>query len=314
MHCDHVDLQGSVDKDTARAFATDATSACTVQADYSRATHLASMIAGRGVGVVGVAPRATIVPVAVVSPSSQTARVSDALRGMLYAAGQACDIILLPFDESCITIQPSSPATATGGSVWDAVARVVDEATRLGSLVVMQAGDDSSLIPMSSAITVGATAPRSFWCPLDVPAGACSTEPTATLDGRAMPIDYMEPAFYCTAGAQLDLFAPGGTDNRVAINCQSCPQSLTHFTRVVGAAAMMKGGASTYAFASGSGVAAAMTSGVAALAMHQNPQLRGMPALLKAQLLGASSRMPVASSGPVYGRGFLTCNAALELH
>ena len=196
--------------------------------DEGHGTFVAGVIAagGPGAAIAGVASGARILPVKVLDCTG-TGRIAEASAGVRYAARMGARVINLSF------------GTRTESPVLRAA---VEEAQRLGSLIVASAGNDGRR---------GVTFPAAY-------AGVVSVAASGASEGGT--IDYSRVAPFADFGAGVSLLAPG-----IAL-LSTIPESRCGLGGWVCADG-------PYAYGDGSSFATPLVAGAAALLWSRYPDL-----------------------------------------
>ncbi len=210
---------------------------------YGHGTHVSGTIAAvgdNGIGIIGVAPEAKIMPVKGLNDSGQ-GQISDLAAGIVYAAQNGADVINNSWGCGfpCYTNPVAEDAVRT--------------AYALGSIMVFSAGN--------SSIDAALTSPQNMLSPKPIVVGA-STETDA-------------PAFFTNFGFLMDVMAPGGGDNTPPPNYDPFRNILslraTQSYGAVDASGQLRIG-QDYARQAGTSMAAPHVSGLAALVIGRHPQ------------------------------------------
>ena len=243
--------------------------------------HVTSTIIGFKIGntlVNGVAPKATIIPVKILSQSGW-GWSSVITQGVLYIAS---------LKASALTNSPVIINMSLGGPEVDAVERAaMDYAISKGVIIVAAAGNSGELGmlypgaygPVISAAAAGLNAEFSmpnWWRTLDVP------DPTNTND-------FYLAAFSSRslAGQDLDVTAPGSL--------------------VVGPYQLNSGQLSYY-YLSGTSMACPHVAGIVALMAQKKSTLTSA----EAETILQNAALPMSAGASAAGSGFITANAALD--
>lgn len=231
---------------------------------FNHGTFVAGIVAAtdNGLGVIGVAPKAEIVAVKVLSEFTGSGNFSWIIQGIVYAADNGADVINMSLgatfarngfyldEEGELQKVPASEIQ----EVIIANQRAVDYAVKKGAVVVVSAGNGGSnfdgnafiyKLPaeLNNVIAVSATAPD-YWAK-DFLAGV---DPFLDI-----------PASYTDYGRSLvDIAAPGGDDDFY-------PQAYWQYDMIFGV-----GSDNTYWLADGTSFASPHVAGVAALIISKN--------------------------------------------
>jgi subtilisin family serine protease len=299
-----------------------------LSAQHSHGTVVAGIAAGRGLVTVGIAPRATIIPIAVRDPDG--IGTWDAIIAGIYHAVNTskADILNINLGAAFTKADAKALGKQAVRDLWAPLVRAVNFAHRSGALVVVSTGDavvqneagngvqsltapsspDQSgrdlLASLPNTISVSATGPPGSWCPLlecvkDVVFGCNNNGPQRTQLPHPAS-DMRIPAFYTNFATKVDLAAPGGT-------YQGIPGPLYDWLSTMIMAPVCSSG--IYKYVAGTSLAAPHVSGVAALLLEKFPDLRGKPDKLKARLLQGAA--PNKQYKHYYGKGFLDAAASL---
>src|SRR4051794_24433070 len=172
-------------------------------------THVAGIIAARrnGVGVVGVAPNVTLVPVKVCDASG-SCYVSDVVQGLTYAGQQKLNVINMSFfvddDSFNASTEFKCQTDSTQKAYLDAVERALKYARNQGVSLISAIGNSDQNL---------AQPPGGSNCKT-VPAMSPGDTATVALGQNS------EKSSYSSWGAGFaDVSAPGGNDNVVGAGC-----------------------------------------------------------------------------------------------
>ncbi len=298
----HPDLAANIDTASARSFVTSGApglGGCNATAyncdtgTFWHATHVAGIIAAldNTIGVVGIAPKATIVPVKALHGGSGS--FGAVIAAVLYAGdhsatGGRADIINM----SLGAVFPKNDPDAH--ELRFALQKSVDFAVDNGSLVVVSAGNDGLdmdangvliVTPAESgkALAVSATGPVGF--------GVGAT-------------NFRRPASYTNYGNSLvTLAGPGG--DFVYPGNESCGVAPCWVLDLV-----LSTSRAGYSWAAGTSMSAPAVSAVAALVKQKNPGLT--VAELKAALVKSADDEGQPGTDAFYGKGFVNARRAVQ--
>lgn len=278
---------------------------------FSHGTHVAGIAAAadNAFGVIGVAPEAELVAIKVLSAQTGAGDVGSIIAGIVHAAQSGADVANMSlgfsmshrgqlFDASGNEVGevPAQDVAA----IWTAMIRAVNYAHHQGVTLIASAGNagtdgnaDQDRIHVPSdlphVISVAATAPRGW-----------GLDPATDLD---------LPTSYSARGRSvIDVAAPGGAFDpsfagqicTVTLITAPCP-AFDLVWSTVGAG---------FTFASGTSMAAAHVSGVAALIVSANGG-EMHPAQVRAALVRSADDLGQRGRDDIYGRGRVNANAAV---
>jgi serine protease AprX len=271
--------------------------------DYGHGTHVSGLIAGKGSlsqgAYTGIAPRAQLVELKVLD-SQGRALTSTVIAAIEFAiankAALGVDVLNLslghPIFESVQT---------------DPLVQAVEAATRAGIVVVVAAGN------VGRSVTTGAPGYAGILSPANAPSaitvGALDTKNTISRsDDVVAPYSSRGPTWY-DALPKPDLVAPG--QSLIA----DAAIGSTLFSALPGAQIAGNGGFARYLRLSGTSMAAAVTSGVAALVIEASRSAYGVaapPATVKAIL--NYTALPLSGVDALtQGHGALNASGAVAL-
>jgi subtilisin family serine protease len=287
----HPDLAPNIDVARAISFATDANGNPTAWdedvGDFWHGTHVAGIVAGAAaLGTIGIAPRATIVPVKVLHDGSGT--FGGVIQGILYAStplsqgGGGAHIINLSlgaeFDRQ----------GRDGAQLASFLSRVTSFARQRGTLVVAAAGNSGfDLDHTNNLVSVPAQS-----------VGVVSIAATGPVNVAGGGTNFDRPASYTNFGqSAIDFGAPGGDFSLFPNGSWFLDMVLS--TNVGG-----------WAFAAGTSMASPAAAGVAALIIGKNGPMQ--PAHLEARLRASSEDLGKPGHDDFYGAGRVNAGNAVQ--
>lgn len=300
----HPDLTANVDAVAARSFVPGAAGSCEAAwncdtGTFWHGTHVSGIIAApaNGIGVVGIAPQATIVPVKALH--NGTGSFGSIIQAILYASGEGrADIINMSLGA---VLSRQGRESAELGSAMN---RAVNTAAARGVLVLSSAGNDALDLDHSgnlvktpaqngNGLAVSATGPFGF--------GYGAT-------------DFARFASYSNFGSSLvSVAGPGGdfvwpTDE----SCTKTTAAGAPLTRPCWAFDMVLSTTRAgYSWAAGTSMATPAVAGVAALIKQKYPD--APVGALKNRLMNSSDDQGKPGADPYYGRGFVNAAKAVGL-
>ncbi|MEX2658427.1 MAG: S8 family serine peptidase [Acidimicrobiales bacterium] len=234
------------------------------QDEEGHGTHVAGVAAaasGNGLGVIGVAPEALLLPVRVLDASGQ-GTLEDVAAGVRWATEQAADVINLSLGPERRDLEPHPTSAA-------ALREAIDDAWAAGIVIVLAAGNDETLglTDSSPAIVVAAT------------------------DRADQASKFAADADNDLGDAAFGMAAPGGQAGDTVETCATAPSGILSTYRADG------GG--SYACLAGTSMAAPHVAGAAAvlLGLGLDPVATRDRLLATAVDLGAPGPDPVYGAG-----------------
>jgi serine protease AprX len=267
--------------------------------DYGHGTHVAGIVAGRGVDSdgarSGIAPAAHVIALKVLDGSGR-GRISDVIAALDYAVAHK--------DELNIRIINLSIATGVYESYdVDPLTLAAREAVRAGIVVVAAAGNNGRS-PQGRTQYGGITAPGN--APWVLTVGASSHMGTVERADDAIAAFSSRGPSAVDAAAKPDVVAPG-----VGIESLSDPDSRLYSTR---SRYLLSGTIQTsyrpYLSLSGTSMAAPVVTGTVALMLQANPSLT--PNAVKA-IIQYTAQVYAGYDPLTQGAGFLNAKGAVEL-
>ncbi len=312
---DHLDLTDNIDRAASRSFTTGEWNSDT--GTFWHGTHVAGIVAASGdVGVVGIAPRATLVGVKVLHSGSGP--FASIINGIVYASKPQSE-----GGAGAHVINMSLGATLNYRDNWGSKAyrdsfreltKAVDRATRYayqqGTTVIASAGNGATnfdvarelfKIPAQNehVISVSATGPHGW--------GFGNT-------------NFHNPAYYSDYGKSLvDISAPGGTVGLAIVdgNFNLCTivgefRTITNTCAVFDQVMSTVRGTTTasYNWAQGTSMAAPAAAGVAALIVERNGG-RMSPHAVRTALHRTTADIGIRGNHEFYGHGWVNAARAV---
>lgn len=309
IDCTHPDLIPNLDIQLSTSFVPGETACVTPGFYFNHGSHVAGIIAAaaNGFGIVGVAPRAHIVAVKVLSETTESGPFSGIIQGIVYAADHRADIINMslgtpPIPRSGFVDADGNVATARDvAALVNAVNRATTYANQKGSTVIVAAGNDGLNRNHDSNSTI---------LPADDPdvLSIAATGPVGWALDQSTDLDV--PALFSNSGqSRIDFAAPGGTDtflreNPNAICTLGFVQPCFVFDWVFSTIA---GG---WGWGAGTSAAAPHASAVAALLVTRYGHMT--PAQLRARLRASAVDLGKPGRDAFFGNGFLDAGQAVR--
>ncbi len=301
----HPDLAANLDTAAARSFATGPTP-CHTQYNcdlgtFWHGTHVAGIIAAvdNTTGVVGIAPKATIVPVKALHGGSGS--FGDVIRAIVYAAtdGRA-DIINMSLGAAF------NRGDRDAAELVSAMNRAVNFATRQGVLVVSSAGNDAfDLDHTGNLITVPAQSGNGLAILATGPLGWALPTPLPTSN------QFSRPASYTNYGTSaIWVAAPGG--DFAYPGTETCTKPTTVGSVRIPCWAfdmVLSTSRAGYTWSAGTSMAAPAASAVAALIKQRFPGIS--VGELKTRLAQSADDVGKPGADPFSGRGFINAYRAV---
>lgn len=306
VHGTHVDLVTRVDTAAARSFATG--SACAAQwncdtGTFWHGTHVSGIIAApaNGIGIVGIAPEATIVPVKALHNGSGS--FGSVIAAIVYAAS----------DGRADVINMSLGAVFNRGGreaaeLTSALNRAVNFATSQGALVVSSAGNDALDIDHTGNVIVtpaqsGNGLAVSATGPLGFALGANNFDRFSSYSnwGSSL-VSVAGPGGDFALDGNAPCTLPRTVSGTVTIPCWA-------FDMVISSSRGSSASVASYAWAAGTSMAAPAVAGVAALIKQKYPGIS--VGALKNRLMNSAVDTGKPGHDPYYGRGYVNAARAI---
>jgi lantibiotic leader peptide-processing serine protease len=302
----HPDLAPNLDVARSTSFTTGAYN--TDVGGFWHGTHVAGIIAAidnvtnANSGVIGVAPKATIVGVKVLHGGSGS--FGGVIQGILYAAtpiaqgGAGADIINMSLGATF----PRGGGNTGAGALIASMNKAVNFATSRGVLVVSAAGNDGlDLDHSKSYISVPAESGSGI--------AVSSTGPLGFALGAT---NFDRPASYTNYGTSaIAVAAPGGDFDLPGNAPCTLPTNGAPVTIPCWAFDMvLSTNVGGWAWAAGTSMAAPAASAVAAMIKQKNPNIS--VGALKAALQNSALDRGKGGADPFYGKGWVNALAACQ--
>jgi subtilisin family serine protease len=304
----HPDLAANVDTTAARSFVPGAAGSCEAAWNCDtgtlwHGTHVAGIIAApaNGIGVVGIAPEATIVPVKALHAGSGS--FGSVISAIMYAASEGkADIINMSLGADF------ARAGREAAALTSALNRAVNFASSQGVLVVSSAGNDAYDVDHTGNLVI---TPAQSGNGIAV----SSTGPFGFAYGAK---DFARFSSYSNYGNSLvTVAAPGGdfawpTEEACAlprVPSGSVVIPCWAFDMVLSTSRGAAGGPGAYTWTAGTSMAAPAASAVAALIKQKYPGLNA--AQLKARLAQSADDLGKRGNDPFYGKGYINAARAV---
>ncbi len=293
----HPDLAPNIDAARAISFATDANGDPTDWDDdvgtFWHGTHVAGIVASAAaVGTIGIAPRATIIPVKVLHDGSGT--FGGVIQGILYAStplsqgGAGAHIINLSLGAGF----PRSGKLGTA-QLASLVSRVTTFAYQQGVLVVAAAGNGDA-----NGVGIDLDHTANF---VIVPAQSTNV----------LAISALGPVNFAGGGSNFDRLASYSNYGQSAIDFAAPGGDFTLFPNGPWFLDMvLSTNVGGWAFAAGTSAATPAASGVAALIVGKHGPLH--PAQLEARLRSSSDDLGKPGNDDAYGAGRVNARKAVQ--
>lgn len=259
---------------------------------YGHGTHIAGLIGSR---YVGVAPNARLVGLRVLNNAGQ-GRTSDVIAAIEFATANRAALGI-----SVLNISLGHPVYEPAET--DPLVQAVEAAVRSGLVVITAAGNFGINPATGQPGYAGVMSPGN--APSAITVGALQTFETARRgDDQVAPYSSRGPSWY-DAYAKPDVVAPG--HNMLSLAAKNSQLRIAH---------EQQGGRGSYMRLSGTSMAAAVTSGLAALVLKTNPGLTSNA--LKATLQFTAIPAHDAATGSPFdalaqGTGGINGQGALDL-
>jgi subtilisin family serine protease len=307
LYAAHADLRANVDVAASRSFVP-GTAFNQDLGTFWHGTHVAGIVgaADNGVGVIGIAPEATLIGVKVLHGGSGA--FSWIIDGIMYAArpqsegGAGAQVINMSLGGAF-----DGKDKATKAAVQE-LAKAVDRATRYayqqGATLIAAAGNDGISFDAEKTL-------------VDFPAQSAnviSVSATGPLAWAYGATDFSRPASYTSYGKSLVTLAAPGGDFAYAGN-ESC--NLSGFTSSCWVFDMYLStsrgstAAGSYSWSAGTSMASPVAAGIAALVIQANGG-RMAPAQVEARLRQGAVDLGKPGKDEFYGHGFVNALRSVQ--
>jgi subtilisin family serine protease len=322
IHSTHIDLAPNLDAASSRSYALDALGNPTAYnsdlGTFWHGTHVAGIVAAadNSTGVIGIAPKATIIGVKVLHGGS--GEFEWVIEGIIYAAtprsegGAGANIINMSLGADFDRVDPGF--TEENAHLLAALSKATSYARSRGVLVVASAGNDAiNFDGGGSYVTVPAMSVGVVAVSALGPAGFA-----LNFSNNAGLPNYDELASYSNSGSSIISFGGPGGDGRLpgnAVCTMPLPGfgSITNFCWVFDLVLSSSRGTTVnggYSWAAGTSMAAPAVAGVAALILGRHGPMS--PAQLEARLRSSSDDLGKPGQDDVYGRGRINAFRAVQ--
>ncbi|MET0395248.1 MAG: S8 family serine peptidase [Longimicrobiaceae bacterium] len=302
LFADHPDLSANVDRAASRSFIPGFAYDQDV-GTFWHGTHVAGIVgaADNGIGVVGIAPGATLIGVKVLH--SNVGDFDGIIAGIYYAAtprdrgGAGADVINMSLNLAVDGKTEDEEYRDAVKELEKSVDRATRYAHRQGATLISSAGNDGRNFDEAKGwINVPATASHVI--------GVSSTAPLGWAYGAS---DYSRPASYTNYGKSLvDLAAPGG--DFAYSGTEFCRVSFSHrqcwVYDMVMSTTRGTSAAGGYDWRTGTSMAAPVVAGIAALVIEAGGG-RMAPAQVEAALKRGAVDLGKPGNDEFYGHGWV---------
>jgi len=292
IDAEHPDLSPNLNTDLCESFVTDEDWNIQPGEYFNHGTHVAGIVAAadNSFGVIGVATKAEIVAVKVLSELTGSGKFSWINEGIVYAAGQGADVINMSlgtivnkngfyYDEDGNIIGKESPKLIQELKL--ALQRAINYAYKSGVTIVVAAGNDymnadgngstiAILGDLNNVIAVSVTAPEGW-----------AYDQNTNLDVIA--------SYSNTGRSLIDIAAPGGDFD--------FPKPSYYYDCV-----LSTGSGNTFYFGAGTSMASPHVAGVAALIIGKY-EGKISPQEVTKQLLKTADKLDGNGASVLYGKG-----------
>lgn len=301
IYAAHPDLAGNVDVAAGRSFVPGPHGSCQASfdcdiGDFWHGTHVAGIIAAEdnSIGVVGIAPNATIVPVKALHYGFGS--FASIIQAILYAATDGhADIINMSLGATFPV------ADRDAAQLVKAFNKAVNFASSNGTLVISSAGNDSTDLDHNA---------NSYKVPAQSGNGLAvsATGPVGFAKGET---NFSRFASYSNYGTSvINVAAPGGDFAYQGSDLCTLQTTTDPLTRPCWAFDMvLSTSRAGYTWAAGTSMAAPAASAIAALIKERFPNIS--VGELKNRLMQSADDLGANGVDPYYGRGFVNAYRAV---
>jgi subtilisin family serine protease len=273
---------------------------------FNHGTHVAGIIAARGVATLGVAPRAEIVAVKVLNAAG-SGSFNDVISGIEYASGPLVHADIINMSLGALFTPNNSGPGSPDGDLIRAIERAVTQANNNGTLVISAAGNDATNLNQHGIAEVPGNANDG----IEVSA--------TTASGFALgSTSFDNFASYSNFGSTIDLAGPGGDTPLAGTPAGNalCTVGVIRsncfvFDLVLAPGGRAANGSSLYFFAAGTSMATPHVAGTAALIVGQYGHIG--PKAIRDILERTSDRI-LGGDRSLAGRGRVNAAAALGVN
>lgn len=308
---DHPDLAPNLNRGLSASFVEGEGYDTTVDGRFNHGTHVSGTVAAvkdNALGTIGVAPRAELVAVKVLSEETGSGSFAGVAQGIVYAANVDSDIINMSlgggFDGRNYCDDEGNCVSAREVSeLVNLMKRATNYAQQQGTTVIASAGNDATnrdedggavVLPadLPGVLSISATGPEGW-----------ALDPDTNLD---------TPAFYTNYGqSEIDFAAPGGdVDPGLRESGETCTvagvtDQCWRFDLVY---STVPGG---WGWAAGTSMAAPHASGVAAMIVGESGGEMS-PSRVAAELRASADDLGKPGNDDYYGDGRVNANSAVR--
>jgi subtilisin family serine protease len=271
----------------------------TLNTPFSHGTHVAGTIAAaqNGVGVIGVAPEATLILVKVLRDVG-SGSFADVMAGIVHAADVGADVINMSLGatisrRSFVDEDGNRVSAKEANQLLAAMNQVMSYAHRKGATIISSAGNDArNSNEMADQVNVPAYSPHVLAISATAPIGWATDPENTNLDNLASYSHY--------GLSRIDFAAPGG--DFVYPGNESCTVAGLTRSCWVFDLVFSTGAQNAYYWSAGTSMASPHAAGVAALIISENGGSM-KPAQVRAELAKRADDLGKPGKDEIYGHG-----------